>query len=50
LGVVKVEVTMAKELSSPISLAMLSMRAFAIPLNWAWLMNHSRAPGSELAS
>ena len=50
LGVVKVDVTMAKAPSSPISFAMLSSRALAIPLNSAWFTNHSRAAGSELAS
>src|SRR5690606_7256407 len=50
LGVVKVEVTMAKEPSSPISAAMESTIALAMPLNSAWLTNHWRASGVELAS
>jgi hypothetical protein len=47
---VKVEVTMATPASSPTSLAMLSIRALAMPLNSAWLTNHWRASGVELAS
>src|SRR5215470_12060607 len=49
-GVVKVLVTIAKLLSSPISLAIESIIALAMPLNCAWLTNHSRASGCELAS
>ena len=41
---------MAKLASSPLSLAIESIIALAMPLNWAWLTNHSRASGVELAS
>jgi hypothetical protein len=47
---VNVEVTIAKPLSSPISLAIESIIALPMPLNSAWLTNHSRASGVELAS
>ena len=49
-GVVKVLVTIPKLASSPFSAARLSIIALAMPLNSAWLTNHSRASGSLLAS
>ena len=49
LGTISPELA-AKLPSSPISAAMLSIRALPMPLNSAWLTNHSRASGCALAS